>query len=96
MSQPHAHRHYGRYQDQNEERELRKFIDHLAEPSNPIQSENEAGGNRKECDRCQYEDQVSHGSPPLLLVIALIASELLWPDEGVEEVDKETEGEQRN
>jgi hypothetical protein len=32
----------------------------------------------------------------LLLVIVLIASELLWSDEGVDEVDEDPEREQRN
>jgi hypothetical protein len=32
----------------------------------------------------------------LLLVVALIASELLWPDEGVDEVDEDPERQQRS
>jgi hypothetical protein len=32
----------------------------------------------------------------LLLAVALIASELLWPDEGVDEVDEDAERQQRS
>jgi hypothetical protein len=60
------------------------------------QSDNEAGSERIERDPCQNEDDVTHGSPRLFVVVSLIASELLWLDQGVDEIDEEPEREQCN